>query len=336
MAISTQKWTHIRDALHSIALASVGTVGACLVAVGTVYAETYPSKVIKVVLPLSAGSPIDVVARIIAPTLSSQLKQAVIVENRPGGGTTVGTRAVAMAAPDGYTLLFASATHTLGPALIKNPGYDPINDFAPIATVGSGSWVLVVAQSVPAHSPHELIAYANANPGKLNWGFGRNAGPHLLGELFLLATGINVNRIPYKSGADAVPDILGGRIQMNFGTIESLSPLVQEGKLRALLVTGETRSHSLPDVPTMKEAGFPRLTRGFWAGLLAPAGTPSDIVTKLNAEINTALATSEMKASLMKVGVEPRGRSPQDLASLIVDEVEAWKTAAKSAGIVPE
>jgi tripartite-type tricarboxylate transporter receptor subunit TctC len=272
----------------------------------------------------------------VAPALSSRLKQTVIVENRPGGGATLGTRAVATAAADGYTLLFASATHTLGPALLKNPGYDPVKDFAPIATVGSGSWVLVVAPSVPAHSVKELIAHAKANPGKLNWGFGRNAGPHLLGELFVLATGIDVNRVPYRSGADAVPDMLGGRVQMNFGTIEGLSQLVQEGKLRALGVTGETRSASFPDVPTMKEAGFPRLTRGFWAGLLAPTGTTSDIVNRLNAEINATLATSEMKAGLMKVGVEPRGGSPQDLASLIAEEVDAWKTAAKAAGIVPE
>jgi tripartite-type tricarboxylate transporter receptor subunit TctC len=336
MAIWMRNWKHIRDALPSSALLAFVAVGICLIAAGTSYAQSYPSKIIKFVLPLSAGSPIDVIARIVAPALSSRLKQTVIVENRPGGGATVGTRAVATAEPDGYTLLVASATHTLGPALIKNLGYDPVKDFAPVATIGSGSWVLVVTPSVPAQSVQELIAYAKANPGELNWGFGRNAGPHLLGELFLLATGIDINRVPYRSGADAVPDMLGGRVQMNFGTIENLAPLVQEGKLRALAVTGETRGHTLPDVPTMKEVGFPQLTRGFWAGLLAPAATPVDIVTRLNAEINATLATSEMKASLSKVGVEPRGGSPQDLASLIVDEVEAWKTAAKSAGIVPE
>src|SRR4029077_17463812 len=320
-------WKHVRDLTHSIAVLALAALGTSLIASSTSYAQNFPSKVIKFVLPLSAGSPIDVIARIVAPALSSRLKQSVIVENRPGGGTTVGTRAVATAEPDGYTLLFASATHTLGPALIKNPGYDPVKDFAPIATIGSGSWVLVVTPPVPAQSVQELIAHAKANPGKLNWGFGRNAGPHLLGELFVLATGIDVNRVPYRSGADAVPDMLGGRVQMNFGTIENLAPLVQEGKLRALAVTGETRSYTLPDVPTLKEAGFPQLTRGFWAGLLAPAGTPIDIVTRLNTEINAALATSEMKSSLIKVGVEPRGGSPQDLAALIGDEVEAWKTA---------
>ena len=336
MAIWMRNLKHVRDLTHSIAVLAFAALGTSLIASSTSYAQRFPSKVIKFVLPLSAGSPIDVIARIVAPALSSRLKQSVIVENRPGGGTTVGTRAAATAEPDGYTLLFASATHTLGPALIKNPGYDPIKDFAPIATIGSGSWVLVVTPPVPAQSVQELIAHAKANPGKLNWGFGRNAGPHLLGELFVLATGIDVNRVPYRSGADAVPDMLGGRVQMNFGTIENLAPLVQEGKLRALAVTGETRSYTLPDVPTLKEAGFPQLTRGFWAGLLAPAGTPADIVTRLNTEINAALATPEMKSSLIKVGVEPKGGSPQDLAALIGDEVEAWKTAAKSAGIVPE
>ena len=140
-------------------------------------------------------------------------------------------------------MLFASATHSLGPALLKNPGYDPLKDFAPIATIGSGSWVLVVSPPVPVYSVKELITHAKANPGKLNWGFGRNAGPHLLGELFVLATGIDVNRVPYRSGADAVPDMLGGRVQMNFGTIEEPSHhSSREGKLRALAVTGETRS----------------------------------------------------------------------------------------------
>ncbi|MCC6890999.1 MAG: tripartite tricarboxylate transporter substrate binding protein [Hyphomicrobiales bacterium] len=303
---------------------------------GGAAAQPYPSKTIRFVLPLSPGSPIDVIARIVAPSLSTRLKQPVVVENRPGGGTTIGTKAVATAVPDGYTLLFASATHTLSPALIKNPGFDAIKDFTAVATVGSGAWVLVVEPSLPVKSVQELVAYAKANPGKLNWGFGRNAGPHLLGELFVLATGIDVNRIPYKSGNDAVPDMLGGRVQMNFGTVAALSQLVSEGKLRALAVTGQTRNAEFPGVPTMKEIGFPRLTRGFWAGLLAPAGTPQPIVMKLNAETNAALATPEMRASLAKIGVEPGGGSPQDFAALIADEIDAWKAAAKAAGIVPE
>jgi tripartite-type tricarboxylate transporter receptor subunit TctC len=331
-----QNWKTIRDALKAIALPAVATLGISLAAAGGSFAQNYPSKLIKLVVPLSAGSPMDVLARIVAPALSSRLNQTIIVENRSGGGTTIGTKIVARAAPDGHTLLFASAGHTLGPALTKNLGYDPIKDFAPIATVGSGSWVLVVPSSLPIRSVQELVTHAKANPGKLHWGFGCNAGPHLLGQLFILATGIEVNRVPYRSGADAVPDVLGGRVDMNFGTAENLLPLVLEGKLRALVVTSEMRNHNLPNVPTMIEAGFPRLTRGFWAGLLAPAGTPADIVKRLNSEINASLATSEMKTRLMKVGVEPKIGSPQEFASLIVDEIETWKAAAKSAGIVPE
>jgi tripartite-type tricarboxylate transporter receptor subunit TctC len=325
-----------RGLLRLIVLATITANIATLIAPSASSAQSYPNKMIKLVLPLPAGGPMDALARIIAPALSSQLKQTIIVENRPGGGATIGAKAVATAPSDGYTLLFASATHTLGPALLKNPGYDPIKDFTPIAQVGTGSWVLVVAPSVPTKSVSELVAHAKAKPGTLNWGFGRNAGPHLLGELFVLATGIEVNRVPYRSGADAIPDILGGRVQMNFGTVETLAPLVQEGKLRALAVTGETRSDSLPEIPTMNEIGLPQLTRGFWAGLLAPAGTPAGIIHRLNAEINATLATPEVKVSLMKAGVEPRGGSPEDLKSLLGNEVEAWRMAAKAAGIIPE
>ena len=331
-----RNWKTIRGGLNAIALLAVATLGVCLLAAAGSFAQTYPSRLIKLVVPLSAGSPIGILARIVAPALASRLKQTVIVENRSGGGAMIGTNTVARAPPDGHTLLFASAAHTLGPVLTKNLGYDPIKDFAPIAMVGSGSWVLVVPSSVPILSVQELVAHAKTNPGKLNWGFGRNAGPHLLGELFVLATGMEVNRVPYRSGADAVPDVLGGRIDMNFGGTENLLPLVLEGKLRALVVTSEMRNHHLPNVPTMIEVGFPRLTRSFWAGLLAPARTPADIVKRLNSEINASLATSEMKTNLMKVGVEPNIGSPQEFASLIVDEIETWKAAAKSAGIVPE
>jgi tripartite-type tricarboxylate transporter receptor subunit TctC len=323
-------------ALHALSLLAISAVGVSLIVVGGSSAQTYPGKLIKFVVPLAAGSQIDVMARLTAPALSARLGQPIIIENRPGGGATIGAKHVAMAPPDGYTLLFVGASHTLGPALIKNLDYDPVKDFAPIATVGMGSWVLVVAQSVPARSLKELVAYANANPGTLNWGFGLNAGPHLLGELFLLATGIDVNKIPYKSGVQALPDMLGGRIQMNFGSTENVVPLIREGKLRALAVTSDRRSPDLPDVPTMIESGYPRLTRGYWTGLLAPVGTPADIVNRLNAEINASLATPNMRASLTKVGVEPKAVSPQEFASLIVDEIEDWKTAAKAAGIAPE
>jgi tripartite-type tricarboxylate transporter receptor subunit TctC len=226
--------------------------------------------------------------------------------------------------------------HTLGPALTKSLDYDPVKDFAPIGTVGSGSWILVVSPSVPARSVRELVDYAKANPGKLNLGYGVNAGPHLVGEMFLLATGIDVERISYKSATQAIPDMLGGRVHMNFGTTSNLLPLIQEGKLRALAVTSESRSPDLPDVPTMIEVGLPHLTRSFWTGLLAPAATPAGIIHKLNTEINASVGSPEMNASMAKLGFEPKIGSPQDFSDLIVDEIEVWKAVAKSAGIVPE
>jgi tripartite-type tricarboxylate transporter receptor subunit TctC len=303
---------------------------------GIASAQSYPNKLIKIIAPVPAGSPVDVMARLIASALTTRLGQTVIVENRPGGGTTIGTRVVATAAPDGYTLLAMGLNHVFGPSMSKTLDYDPIKDFAPIAIVGAGSYVLVIAPSVPARSVKELIDYAKANPGKLNWGFGQATGPHLFGELFRAATGIDVNKIPYKGGTEAVPDLLGGRIQMNFGVTANFLPLIREGKLHALAIGSDTRSLDLPDVPTMIECGLPQLTRGYWSGLAAPAGTPADIVSRLNAEINASLATPEMKASLMKLGYERRTGSPQDFAVLLADEIEAWGAAAKLAGIVAQ
>jgi tripartite-type tricarboxylate transporter receptor subunit TctC len=182
----------------------------------------------------------------------------------------------------------------------------------------------------------ELVAYAKAHPDTLNWGYGINTGPHFLGEMFKLETGIKVNNISYKGGAQVLPDMLGGRIQMNFATTSTLLPLIRDGKLRALAVTSEARDPELPDVPTMAEQGLPRLTRGFWAGLLAPAATPAPIVNRLNAETDAALKSPAMAANLTKLGFEPKATSPQDLKALIADEIETWSQVAKSAGIKPE
>jgi tripartite-type tricarboxylate transporter receptor subunit TctC len=233
-------------------------------------------------------------------------------------------------------LLFSGSNFALGPALIRNLGYDSIKDFAPIATVGSGSWILVVAPSVPARSVKELVDYAKTNPGKLNWGFSLNTGPTLVGEMFVAATGIDVARISYKGGPQAIGDLLGGHVQMNFNVTSSVLPLIREGKLRAIAVTSASRNPDLPDVPTMAEAGLPRLTRGFWTALLGPAATPAAVVNRLNAEINASLVTPEMKASMANLGYEPRPGSPQEFATLLAEEIETWKAAAKTAGIVPQ
>jgi len=326
----------LRHTLARFVMRAVMAAGATLLVTSASSAEVYPNRPIKLVLPLSPGSVIDIMARLTASALSARLGQPIIVENRPGGGGTIATRAVATAAPDGYTLLFVGLNHVFAPSMSKTVDYDPIKDFAPIATVGTGSYTLVVTPSLPIRSVQELVAYAKTNPGKLNWGFGLATGPHLLGEMFLAETDINVARISYKSGPQVIPDILSGRVHMNIGVTTNFLPLIHEKKLRAIAVTSEARDRDLPDVPTMTESSLPRLTRGFWSGLLAPAGTPVAIVNRLNAEINASLATPEMKASLVKLGFQPKIGSPQDFAALLADEIVTWTAVAKAAGIVAQ
>jgi tripartite-type tricarboxylate transporter receptor subunit TctC len=322
-----------RRSLSALVMPAAITAGAILIGAGPLLAQTYPNRAIKLVLPLAAGSPIDAMARLTASALSERLGQPIIVENRAGGGGTIATKAVALAAPDGYTLLFIGLNHVFAPALSKHLDYDPVKDFAPVATVGSGSYTLVVAPSVPARSVAELKTYARSNPGKLNWGFGMATGPHLFGEMFVAATGMDVARISYKSGPQAIPDVLGGRIDMNFGVTTNFIPLIREGKLRALAVSSQTRDRELPGVLTMNESGLPHLTRGFWSGVLAPAGTDASIVNRLNMEINAILATPEMILSLTKLGLEPKITSPQTFAVLLSEEIEIWTATAKAAGI---
>jgi tripartite-type tricarboxylate transporter receptor subunit TctC len=299
-------------------------------------AETYPAKPIRLIIPLSAGSPIDVIGRLTAQALASRLGQPVVVENRPGGGGAIGTREAMHAPSDGYTLLFVGLNHVFAPATAKAVDYDPIKDFAPIGTVATGSWVLVVTPSVPTRSMGELIAYAKSHPGKLNWGFGLGTGPHLYGELLKAETGIDIAEISYKSGPQSVTDMLGGRIDMNVGVIATFLPLLRDGKLRALAVTGATRDPYLPDVPTMAELGYPRLTHGFWSGLLAPAGVPTEVVNSLNRAIAAIAQSPEMKTSLRQLGFEPKTGSPKDFAALLTDEIDVWRQAARLAGLASQ
>ena len=337
MTVSTRLGQRVHCSVSAIVLPAFAAAGISLVALGVSSAQTYPDKLIKLIVPLTAGSAPDVAARLTSTALSARLGQTVIVENRPGGGGSTGTKLVASANPDGHTLLFAGVTLSIAPAMSKSLGYDTSKSFAAIGSVGTASWVLLVPSSLPVKSVQEFVAYAKANSGKLNFGFGLGTGPHLVGEMFIAATGIDVARISYKGGAgQAVPDLLGGHIQMNFGTTSNLLPLILEGRVRALAVTSEARSPDLPDVPTMIESGLPRLTRGFWVGLLAPAGTPAPIVIRLNAEIEAGMSTPEMKASMAGAGFELKTGSPRAFAALIADDIEAWGAAAKSAGIVPQ
>jgi len=296
-------------------------------------AADYPTRPIRMIAPFTPGSPVDVVARLLAQHLSIAIRQSVVVENRPGAGTTIGMKAAALAEPDGYTLLFQSSSLVVAPAMYKNLDYDPLKSFAPVANVAWGSWVTVVPPSLPVHSPQELIAYAKAHPGTLNFGYGQGTAPQLVGEWFNKTNGLQIASVPYKGGMQATTDMLGGTIQLNIGTTATLLPLIRAGKIRAIAQWGKSREADLPDVPTMIESGFPGLSLGFWVGLWAPAGTPAPIVAELNRATNAALGSPEMKAAMTRLGVAPSIGSVKDFAAFIADEAPRWADIVKAAGV---
>jgi tripartite-type tricarboxylate transporter receptor subunit TctC len=296
-------------------------------------AQDYPSRPIRMIAPFTPGSPVDVIARLLAQHLSLQLGQSVVVENRPGGGTTIGMKAATLAEPDGYTLLFQSSSLVVAPAMYKNLDFDPIKSFAPVANVAWGSWVTIVPAALPIKSPQELVAYAKANPGKLNFGFGQGTAPQLVGEWFNRSNGLDIASVPYKGGMQAVTDMLSGTIHLNIGTTATLLPLIRQGKVRAIAVWGQRREAELPEVPTMVESGFPGTSLGFWVGLWAPAGTPEAVVSRLNGATNAALTSAEMKASMHRLGVEGRPGSPREFADYIAEQAPKWAEIVKASGV---
>ena len=296
-------------------------------------AQSYPNKLIKVILPYTAGSPNDVMARIALPFLATRLGQPVVIDNRPGGGTVIGAKTVMTAEPDGYTLLFSnSPTHFIAPIASKSAAYDPLGDFVPIAPIGTSFLVLVVAPSVPATSVREFVAYAKANPGKLNFGFGQGTLPHLVGEWFKVSTKLDIVSIPYRGGAQAVTDMLGGRIQMNLGTTATLLPLIRDGRVRALAVTSTQRHPDLPEVPTMTESGLSDITSLTYYGLFGPAGLPAEVVNKINSEVNESLKSPELNAGFARAGFETKAGSAQEFAALLADEMKKWTSIVKATG----
>ena len=297
--------------------------------------QTYPARTIKLVVPFGPGGPTDVSARIVAQVVQSGLGPSVVIENRPGAGGAIGTKSVANAEPDGATLLIGtSATLGVVPALMKNPGYDPIKSFAPVAKVADSTLVLVVPATLPANSVQEFVAYAKANPGRLSFasaGVGNQT--QLLAELFKSKAGLDIVHVPYKSGAEMVTAILGEQVQMAFPDVSILIPLIREGKLKALAVTSASRHPQLPDVPTMIESGIPDYIMTFWSGVVAPAGMPAEIVNRLNTAINDGLTSASVRENLAKVGSVASPGTPQDFADFIAAETRKWSAVARMAGI---
>jgi tripartite-type tricarboxylate transporter receptor subunit TctC len=296
-------------------------------------AQTYPGRPIKMIVPYPPAGPIDTMARLLGQQLSPRLGQQVVIENRPGAGSMLGTKAAAAAEPDGYTLLFGSSgSVAVSPALYSNYDLDIRKAFVPVGAVALLPHVMVIAPAVPAKTVGEFIAYAKANPGKLNYGASIGTPPHLLSTLFKTKAAIDVVYVPYKGSAASVTDLLAGETQFTIDGLTGLYPLIQDGKVRPLAVARAERWPELPDVPTLVESGFADFTVDAWTGVVAPAGTPAEIVRRLNRAINDSLRSAEAKAGLARFSAIAQTGSPQEFAAWVASELPKWAAIVKVSG----
>jgi tripartite-type tricarboxylate transporter receptor subunit TctC len=296
--------------------------------------QNYPNRTVRVVMFLPAGGAGDVTARIVAQKFSDAFGQNFVVDNRPGMGGIIGSSIVAKAAPDGYTLLANGiTTHGIGPHVYSKLPYDPVKDFAPVVLSSTMPIFMLVNAQVPVKSVSELIALAKAKPDSINFASpGTGSAPHLVGELFKMVTGIPSQHIPYKGSGAAAPDLMGGHVQFMFDAIAGHMGGIQSGRVKAFAVTGPVRVAAFSDVPTLAEVGLPNVTGSVWYGLMAPAGTPKQIIAKLNAEANRAFALQEVKDRMAAVGMQPAGGTPEDFGKFIRAELAKWGPVVKAAG----
>jgi tripartite-type tricarboxylate transporter receptor subunit TctC len=301
-------------------------------------AQSYPNRTITLVIPFPPGGSTSIVGRVIADRMSQSLGESIVVDNRGGAGGTVGTKFAAKSEPDGYTILLGyTGTLAIGPSLYKNVGYDPRKSFAPIGMIGNAPSVMAVHPSFPAKSVAELIAYAKANPGKVNFGSaGVGSVNHITGEYFARSAGITLVHIPYKGTGPALTDLLGGHIPMALAPIPAVHANVAAGLLRALAVTGKTRSSLMPEVPTIAESGLTGFEASLYYGLVAPVGTPRPIIDRLNTELRAALASDEVKRQLALDGTEVTPGTPEDYADFIDKDERKWSELVKASGVEQE
>ena len=306
-------------------------------AAATALAE-YPDKPVKIIVPYPPAGTTDILARLIAQRLSERLKQAFVIENRPGAGGVIGTVAAAKSAADGYTLLMGTVnTHGINSALFKNLAYDAVKDFTPITIVGSTPNVLMVNPSVTARTLDELLALARAKPGEINFGSTSQGGsPHMSGELLKALTGVNITHIPYKGAGPMLIDLIGGQVQIGFDNLPSSIGHIRSGKLRAIAVTTTTRFPGAPEIPTIAESGVPGYELSAWFGLLAPATTPKPVIDLLYRNISDILKQAEVVKQLFDLGAEPGGNTPEAYARQIVADVEKWRKVVEMTGVKVE
>lgn len=317
---------------YNISRAALGILAAALAL--PLAAQSYPSKPIRMIIPFSAGGAADVPGRIVTQRLTDSLKQQVLVDNRPGAGSTIGADAAAKAAPDGYTVFMISNTHFVSAALYKKLGYDSLNDFTPVTQITSAPNVMVVHPSLPAKSVKELIALAKAKPGQIDYASsGNGSTQHLSGALFANMAGIKITHIPYRGSGPVTADLLGGQVQLAFPGIAGMLPHIKTGKLRPLGVTGSKRSPELPDVPTIAEAGVKGYEMVAWFGVSGPKGLPRDIQMKLHGELLKVLKTPEMSKSLQAAGQEPAWQdTPEKFFDFLKVEADKWAKIVKASG----
>ena len=312
------------------ALCSAGSAGAA-------GAPAYPSRPLRLVVPFAPGGTNDVIGRIVAERIGDRLGQVVVVDNRAGANSILGSEIVARAGPDGHTMLIVAAGFAVNPSLQRKLPYDTVRDLAPIGLVAGGPYLLVVHPSVPANNLAELVKWVKSRPGQVNYAStGTGSPPHLAAELFKLASAIDMQHVPYKGGGAVLPDLLAGRVSMFFGSMSTLRAHVQSGKLRAIAVTTTTRASAMPEMPTFAESGVAGYEVNGWYGLLAPGQTPRSIIGRLNTELRAVLGEPETKARFVKVGMEPTPSTADEFAALIRSEIAKWAKVIKAAGIQPE
>jgi tripartite-type tricarboxylate transporter receptor subunit TctC len=317
----------VRPLLAFVALA------CCALAIAPARAEDYPSRLIRVIVPFSAGGAVDGPMRLVAQELGKRLGQSVVVENRPGAGATIGTDAVAKAPADGYTLLLASQTNAIAATLYPKLPFDPIEDFAPITLIGREPGVVVVHPSLPVKTLQELIAYVKAHPGQVDYASsGNGSGQHLFAALLCSMAGMTMNHIPYRGSGQATTDLVGGQVQMAIPGMAGMLGHIKSGKLRALAVTGATRAPQLPDVPTMSEAGVPGYEAYVWMGLLAPKGTPPPVIERLQREVVAALASADVRNYMANASIEVVGSTPAAFATFFRKEKDMWAKIVRETG----